>query len=359
MKQRLYLRQLAIGSVLWASLTSAVRSQASPARLFVDAEPTCATDTAIAARVATRSQKLAFAADGGGPQLRVRIERTAAGAVDAALWIAIDGRSSERRLHAASCAEAVDAVALLITLALDPAAATRAQTPRSKPAPAAPSTPAPPSAAEAPPSAASLDAGPSPAPPPAPVATGSPREPEREPAKGAPAEFSFAAHLEGRGLFGPAPAMLTGAGIAVLVSWERDSVLTPALGLAASHSWLGPVETAGGRASFQLQLVRLDACILRVRFGPAALRGCGTGAIGSYHARGSDTYEPRSHARLFSLAGGALFAEVALGSRAVVRATAGLAAPLRRDAFEFRPDVFHRVAALALDLGLGVGARFP
>jgi len=244
-------------------------------------------------------------------------------------------------------------------LALDPAAAARAAITRPKPAPATTSIPATTPASEPPPSAAGSE--PEPAaqstPRPAPEATPSPRD--AEPERGTAADLRFAAHLEGRGLFGPAPEMLAGAGLSMLVSWERASILTPALGLAASHGWLGAVEAPGGRASFQLQLVRFDVCFLRVRFGPAAVRGCGTGAIGRFHARGEGTYDPRSYARLFGLAGGALFMEVALGSHAVVRATTVLAAPLRRDAFEFRPDVFHRVGALALDLGLGVGARFP
>jgi hypothetical protein len=145
----------------------------------------------------------------------------------------------------------------------------------------------------------------------------------------------------------------------VQLGWERDSVWSPAARLSAAHGWLSSVEEPGGRADFELQGVSLDLCILRWRWGPAAVRGCGSGALGRFSASGSATYDPAAHARALATLGGSVLFSVALPAQLALHAALGFGVPLSRDSFAFRPEVFHRVAPVVVDLGLGVGARFP
>ena len=91
----------------------------------------------------------------------------------------------------------------------------------------------------------------------------------------------------------------------------------------------------------------------------SALGACAAGSLGRLSAQGSKTYEPQSVARPYAAAGGTARLALPFGSRVEVRARFGVGAALWRDAFEFNPDVFHRVARVTLVGDLGIGVRFP
>ena len=109
---------------LWSAAAStaagaAAQANRTRARLTVDAATGCATEAAIIERVRERSHAITFAQH-GGPSLRAAVVAEPDGKVAAQLSLHADGRRSERRLAANSCKEAIEALALLIVLALDP-----------------------------------------------------------------------------------------------------------------------------------------------------------------------------------------------------------------------------------------------
>src|SRR5580704_9745488 len=117
-------------AVLWAFLLlPVIRAAAAPgepaatsARLEVQALPDCTTREELAARVAARSRRIHFDDEGAvGPTVRAAIiPSPRGGAVAELVIVQPGGKTSSRRLSAPSCAEATDAIALIIALTLDP-----------------------------------------------------------------------------------------------------------------------------------------------------------------------------------------------------------------------------------------------
>ena len=329
---------------------SPARAQATAARLDVDAQPSCSTRDELIARVASRSARIRFVADGTGvPTLSARIEVGPRGGVVAELAVVEpDGRRLARRLQAPSCAAATDALALVIAITLDPTV-TGAEPSGTGASPAASS--------EAPPAAAP----PAPTPPPIPPAAEVARSDEI-----GPADATDVASTRRLGLgagataaTGPAPTVMPGIAVEVLGGLDRASIWSPALAVSFAHLWSTPSRPPGGTAEFTLDVVALDACPLRVVLAKVEARACAMGALGRLAARGSDTFDASSVARPFAAAGGAARLVVPLGARLVLAARFAAAAPLWRDAFQFDPKVFHRVASVTLIGELGLGVRFP
>lgn len=389
-----------------ASLLAFVRSEASQAQaspaertrvqLRVESAGSCASEHAIAARVRRRSTQIVFASTGPyDASLRISVEPEGGGKVQAVLRVQHEGRGSERRIEAASCADAVDALGLLIVLTLDPAAASGGEPspgaevtsspdapkssrsvrrpsreptrePQAQPAPQPPAQQRSPTAAGTAQTASAAD----------PAANGGkaraaasstdfPRDRDSSASSAhalptfRPAHWALAAGVAGHGLLGAAPSLMPGIGLFLQLAWEREGPWSPAVSLAATHGWLPGVREPGGRADFELQRVRLDLCVVRWRSGPAAVRGCGSGALGRFSASGSETYDPAAYVRALATLGGRALLSVELPAQLALHAALGFGVPWSRDAFAFRPEVFHRVALVVVDLELGVGARFP
>jgi hypothetical protein len=365
------------------------------ARLEVQALPDCTTREEVAARVAARSRHIHFDDDAAGPTLRALIAAgPRGGAVGELVIIQLDGRSSTRRLSAPSCAEATDAIALIIALTLDPAAAATSGHPTTQPAsrpatatghPAAspsrtpttstgtesttttstPSDPArassgTPSIREPPPTRAATTATAAPAPPAARVAP----DPERPVvvASSPPpvaTQRRFGGGALGQAIFGPAPGALPSVGIYLVAALDRDAVWSPALVVSATHAWSSGLVEPGGTAAFTLDAASLDACALRLHLGFWEARACATALYGRLAASGSETYSPASTSRPFAAAGGAVLMSLALGPLFELTGRVGAGASLIRDSFAFSPAVFHRTAAVTVTAGLAVGVRFP
>jgi hypothetical protein len=147
--------------------------------------------------------------------------------------------------------------------------------------------------------------------------------------------------------------------VEVQAALDRASLWSPAVLLTLTHAWTGELVEPGGHASFTLDLASLEACPLRVAVSVLEARLCAAGALGRLSAQGSITYDPRSSARPFATAGGAVRLSVPVVWRVEVRARFGAGATLWRDAFEFSPAVFHRVDSVTLVGDLGIGVRFP
>jgi hypothetical protein len=350
---------LAIGGAGGVAVAADVASVA--ASLDVAAPAACTTREEVAARIAARSSRIRLRAGGGagdGPALRATITPGAGGAVVAELTIVqAGGGRSLRRLTARSCADAADAVALVIVIALDPTSLAAGEpAPADAAAPPAPlaEPPAPATSSPATPPLPTPPRSPSP-PPPAETVVDS-ASPEPPPA---PAYPRYGAGAFGTVVLGPAPDAMVGFGIEVSAALERESIWSPALVLRGMHAWKDGVAAEGGIAAFTLDALALDACPLRLRVAILAARACGAGLLGRLTATGTYTYSPGGESPAFATLGGAVILTVDLGPLVTLSGRLGLGASLTRYAFAFSPVEFHRVPQATVAGDVGVGVRFP
>ena len=384
-----------VGALLLLPVMRAAAAPAEPAatsaRLEVQALPDCTTREELAARVAARSRRIHFDDEGGvGPKVRAVIARAPRGGASGDLVIVQpDGKLSSRHLSAASCAEATDAIALVIALTLDPMSAASASPSTSasgsaaagRPGPTAPSpsapqtgaTPPPPAANRPAPSVAEAASARPPAPsrstenptrperstPPSPSADREPSVVASNPAPPVATHNRFGGGATAQELFGLAPGALPGLGVYLVAALDREALWSPAVVLAGTHAWSNGLVEPGGTAAFTLDAITLDACALRLHLAPLEARACGTALYGRLGASGSVTYSPASAARPFAAAGGALLLSLELGRVFELSGRFGASASLIRDSFAFTPAVFHRTAAVTIAAGLGLGVRFP
>ena len=346
---------LALAGLLAAGgVATAAPASVAPARLEVEALPACSTRDELVARVVARSTRIRFVNDASRvPDLTARLEIGAKGVVVAELLVVEpDGRKFQRRIEAPSCAAATDALALVIAITLDPSANTGEVSPggtTDAANAASPPAEAPPRAQEAAPAVASL--------PPSPARAA---DVDTVAADGSPAgAFRFTVGVGAEAVAGPAPVAMPGPAVELQAGYERTSILSPALVLTFAHLWSDPLNEGAGTARFALDWAGLDACPVRLAVARIEVRACAAASFGRLTAEGSETYDPRAVARPFATAGGAARLSLLLPLHLEVRARFGAGATLWRDAFQFRPDVFHRVASVTLVGDVGIGVRFP
>ena len=332
--------------------TAAPQASVTPARLEVEALPSCSTRDELVARIVARSTRIRFVNEGAGvPELTARIEVGAKGVVVAELRVVEpDGRKFQRRIEAPSCAAATDALALVVAITLDPsatmgdvAAGGAGSDGRSAPS-------------EAPPPPHASDAPPAEAPPPPPPRS----DVETLPGEAVgPGTYRLTPGVFVEAVAGPAPVAMPGPGAEIQAAYDRASILSPALALTFAHLWSGPLREGGGTARFTLDWIGLDACPIRLTVLRFEARACAAAAVGRLAAEGSNTYEPRSVARAFATAGATARLALLLPWRLELRGRLGAGATLWRDAFQFTPEVFHRAASATLVGDVGLGVRFP
>jgi hypothetical protein len=357
-------------------VAAAAEPAAAGARLEVHALPDCTTREELAARVAARSRRIHFDDDASGPTLRAVVAPGPHGGAVGELQIAEpSGKISTRRISAPSCAQATDALALIIALTLDPtsgsaaapaAAAAPATPPTALPSepPVTPAGPAPPRSGEAagrtaaatPPEAQRF-------PPPAPVIRPSAEEPSAvvvaPPEPPVATRTRFGGGVAGEVMIGLAPGVLPGLSVYLLAALDRDSLWSPAAIVRGTHAWTGGLPESGGTAAFTLDALALDACLLRLSTSGFEARACASALYGRLAATGSETYSPATADRPYAALGGALTLSGGLGRFLEVTGRVECGASLVRDSFAFSPTVFHRTAAVTVAASLGLGVRFP
>lgn len=342
------------------------------ASLAVTGPADCAGRADLVKLVTRRSSRIRFDDGARGPALRVAVEVTAPRTVAANLSIVWpDGARSERRLSAPTCAETADAIALVVVLALDPAAASREPPAPAARAPAAPSRTEPSRPRERPPATATAEppAPPSPAPAPEPAVAEPPPLPPAAPptvqAKialppaepSAPPVYRWDVGGAFRVASGPAPSLMPG--LALVAGWERDtaSVLTLKVELIAGH-YARDTATFDGTARVVLDLIGLRLCPLRVGSEGIRARLCASGSAGRAFAEGTDILVTRSRSRPFASVGGAASLAVSPRPRLEVTASVEPQVALVRDTYAFSSNVVYEVPALALFVGLGAAMTF-
>jgi hypothetical protein len=354
-----FLFTLALALLAVAS-AAAPNAAPTPAELEVAASPDCTTRADVVARVHARSPRVTFVDAGGELGIRALFSTPHAGSITAELTLVRAGAApATRQVVARSCAEAADAVALIIAVTLDPSAAaqlehadatatdaslSRAHGTVAKDDATAAASRLPPVAPQAAPASASTPAG----------------ESERANAAHGFGRARFGAVIAGQTFFGPTPGVMPGVALYLQAGLERSSVWSPAALVGLTHAWRSNIEEPGGIASFTLDAVSLDACLLRFRALRFELAPCASLLGGRFAARGTDTQNPVSEsARPFWVLGAAGVASLRLVWRLEASARLAVGANLVRDSFEFTPVVFHTVAPVTLAASLGLGMSTP
>ena len=254
-----------------------------------------------------------------------------------------DGNVRQRDARFATCAEALEGLALIAVVSLDPQALLEPDRPAEPPALPVPVPLAVPAAAAKP--------------PPAQAKAAPAREslPATQPAK-LQLAIGGALNLAIRAL--PEPA-LGGSLFLDLASGSRAR-FAPLLRVALSHvERRGLDSESGAEASFTLTLATVSACPWRFAAGFFALRPCGFASGGVLFAKGSKTNDLQQRTRPYGALGGSLslFARASQTIDIVADLAAG--ATLVRDSFGFEQDPPWQTPALYLSSAIGARFVFP
>ena len=209
----------------------------------------------LEARVTQRSARIRFSREpGAGLALRVanRLAAEPAGRPRRCRLPAPTVRAHERRLGAASCGEALDALALMIAVLLEPHALV------------------------APPPLAQRSAAPAPP----------------------PRRWGVGVGADAHTISGPMPQAAPGVAVGVAVAPEPGTghrFWSPAARLRWAHDWLGEWQAPGGTADFTLDSLELDICPVALGTAGFAARACAAGLGSRIVARGSQTFSPETH----------------------------------------------------------------
>jgi len=250
-----------------------------------------------------------------------------------------DGRASQRSVRFTTCAEAVEGLALIAVVSLDPHALLE-------------SNDAQPDAAPAPGTEAAT-----------PPTTATKATPKRDPAAqdSPPAPQPAKTGVALGAAFNVAPSALpeTAFGGSVFVDFAlpASSLFAPLFRLALSHvERRGLSSVDGPEANFTLTLATASVCPLRLSGGILEFRPCGFASGGMLHAWGSQTTNRQQSTRPYGAVGGALLVSLSASQTIDIVADLAVGTTLLRDSFGFEQDQPWQTPALYLSSG--IGARF-
>jgi hypothetical protein len=338
------------------------------AHLELVAPDGCGTLAELRERVRRRSERMRFVEPGPGvrrarAELRVLPDQTLRATL---VWWSEDSRELVRELRAPGCADALDALALVLAVALSPdaeAGVTTApasegggQDAKGEPSRAEEGSPA--SGSE--PAAAASSAATAPSA--TEVSSSTPSADERTGSDSSSSGASWSLHpfagISAGARFGPAPRALPGFG--GFVGLTTPGV--PDVGLVrfnlSRHRRAG-FAAEGGSAEFELDSLRLDLCPLGAARAPIVVHGCVSGEFGVLAAGGSSTLSPRSVERPWRSLGAGLLLAFRPATFIELELSGAVEHPLVRDRFQFFPRVFHEVPPITARVELGLAARIP
>jgi len=271
--------------------------------------------------VQRRSTRIHFVDEGSHErELWVFLHKEADFTVGELRLIEQNGSLRQRSVRFSTCAEAVEGLALIATVSLDPEALLSGANP-------VPETPPPPE--KAPPVPAKVPRRTRrEAPPPPPT-------PEEE-----SAEIEAKVGLEPSVLFRAVPkAAAFGATVFGDLGSSSRHLFAPVFSLAFTHveRWgiAGDSSDAISRANFALTLATLSGCPLRIGGNIVAFRPCARASGGVLRAWGSETDEAQTATRNYWSWGGAGVLSVRASELVEIVADAGVGVNLIRDTFTF------------------------
>lgn len=304
--------------------------------LIYQAPPECPDIHDFTEHVYRRSSRVRFVSDGPSvKQLAVAITVNPDKTVGTLRLVEPDGTTRVRSLNAPSCREAVDGLALIATVSLDPEALTNAP-PEKPPAKLPPPAP-PPKPAKLPP-------------PPPKKTTQSPPEPE----------WAYALGAELGALFNSFPQPALGGSVFGSFAWLPKRWVSPMIRGTVSHFRLSGVEQPQGDANFALTVGTVSVCPVRIPLAQIGeLRPCLFSDAGGLVAWGTRTVNAKQHTVLYAGVGGSAQASVELGKVLEIIVEGGLGHPLVRDEFVFLPDSFFTTPQTYGKASVGLAILLP
>jgi hypothetical protein len=243
-----------------------------------------------------------------------------------------DGSLRQRSVRFTTCAEAVQGLALITAVSLDPQSLL-------EPAPADSSPPKP---AVAPKPAAP--------PPVIPAAKLAPLPKERAARLEASVGAAFSA------AFQALPATALGGTLFVDVASASTLGFAPLVRLSLNHVERRGLAEADSKANFALTLGTLSACPVRLRGGRFDVRPCAFAGGGVLRSWGSETDDPHVSTRPYAAWGGSLLFFARISQSVELIDDVALGTTLIRDQFAFGGAPFGRT--LGLYISNDIGLRF-
>jgi len=334
---------VAFSPTLTLAQSEAERTTIVSARLELTLPDNCGSPDWFLERIRIRSDRIRFHPDEQSMVVRAQVMRTAAGRIQAKMTLRQrDGTLAARSIEAADCEQALDGLALVTAVTLDPTALARQNPSEATLGPKA-STPKPPETKPAPTTfTKTADAA-----PPAlkPLAANRPRS-------------WWDISLGGTGVRGPAPGWMVGAEGSIRATWSSVSPLSPSLRLSVSVQQDRGFKADGGIADFSLVGVAFDSCPFTITSGPVELRGCAVGVVGMLTSSGRVTASPEIHHRPWYAAGASGTVDVLLGNRIALPLRAFALFPALRDTYQFSPSAFYRTPVVSFGLTASLSVRF-
>jgi hypothetical protein len=303
----------------------------------------CFESAAIAEEVASRSPRIALLPAESTAPRSVTIVIPAAAGAELGAWLTLEGAGAplRRELWAKSCTELVRAIGFVISVTFDPPAPPRAEQEE-------PETPSPSGVAK----------GPAAAPP--------PRSSERSPQPhrdalapiAAPRLWRIGPGVGGRVVWGVAPSPLWGVSALVDLQVYPPQSVGMLLRLEGTYGASQSYKSAGGTAVFRAWTGGAHVCAVWPLGGPWLLSPCLVGRGGMITAQGRATLESRRAQRPWWEIGGNALLQLRISPNWYLSTSVGGTRPLTRYAFQFEPDVFHRVSAWLADVGISTTTAF-
>ncbi|MEO6603208.1 MAG: hypothetical protein ABIQ16_25210 [Polyangiaceae bacterium] len=328
---------VALGTVLLIARPSHAQVL-EPTLLTYRAPETCPEVAEFQRSVQRRSARVRFVDEGSHErELAIALSKEGDSTIGELRLIERDGSLRQRSVRFSSCAEAVEGLALITVVSLDPQALL--QTPPT-PEPVAKEPTLPP----APPKRASKPLVPSKpqlAPPPPPF---EPRSSQLEIAVGG--EFLTGLHQFPQTAFGGA--------LFVDAASASPDWFAPLVRFAIGHSERRYISTGDGDANFALTQATLTACPVRIGQRAISVRPCAFTSAGVLRAWTTASLDPQTSNRPSWSWGGSVLVSIKVSQITDIIADIALGSPLIRDRFEAGPPWAWTTPPLYLSSGAGL-----
>ena len=244
------------------------------------------------------------------------------------------GSVRQRHVRFTTCSEAVEGLALIAVVSLDPQALLESDKPAEPAEP--PSVPKP----AVKPAAAKIET-----------------QPKRDLVPVAqPSKIQWAVGGEFNIAIRALPASALGGSLFMEVAARSQSWSSPLFRIAISHVQRRGLESGDAEANFTLTLATLSACPLRAAANFVVLRTCAFASGGALHAWGSSTTNLQQRTRPYGVVGGSLSVGAQISQTVEMVTDLAAGTTLLRDSFGFDQEQAWKTPALYLSSG--IGARF-
>ena len=328
-------RSLSACSIACCAMLTAPHAQAEPlgpTLLEYQAPADCPTVADFQRSVQRRSARIRFVDEGSHDRaLAISLQENGPAVVGELRLVEADGSLRQRSVRFTSCSEAVEGLALIATVSLDPQALLEGPPPEAEVPPPAPAAALPKPKLE-------------PAPPtkPPPVAL----------KRSASIKTNLGAQLEVYVHAFPQAAL--GGQAYFDLTFRPEQRFAPLLRAAFTHVERRGISEGSGEANFTLSVGTLSACPWRIGGAVLEVRPCIWASGGALRSWSSATTKPHTHTSQYWAWGGSALAFAELAEAVEIIADVGVGAPLLRDDFVFEGNQFWKTPALYLSTGLGL-----